>query len=206
MELVFIKNENTFTSSKIIAENGEIEHSSVQRLIRENKQVLSQFGKIGFEIRPLSSGQSEKIYLLNEQQATLIITLMRNTNPVKKFKFDLVAEFYKMRKILSERQQLRSKSKAVRNSFTDTLKEHGYCKPGHFIQTTKQMKNALDIICKKDEMNNIELKAITAAELLSEINIEKANASGFQKVNPICVNCSNLIAQAIDNKNQIVRR
>lgn len=63
MELVFIKNENTFTSSKIIAENGEIEHSSVQRLIRENKQVLSQFGKIGFEIRPLSSGQSEKIYL-----------------------------------------------------------------------------------------------------------------------------------------------
>ncbi|EHZ84787.1 phage protein [Streptococcus pneumoniae 8190-05] len=35
-----------------------------------------------------------KIYRLNEQQATLLITYLRNTEPVRKFKMNLVKAFF----------------------------------------------------------------------------------------------------------------
>jgi len=41
--------------------------------------------------------------ILNEQQATLLITYLRNTEPVKEFKKNLVKAFFEMRDELSKR-------------------------------------------------------------------------------------------------------
>ena len=43
----------------------------------------------------------EKTYYLNEPQATLLMTFMKNTNIVKQFKINLVKEFYRMKNYLN---------------------------------------------------------------------------------------------------------
>ena len=54
--------EIPFTTSEVIAENGNVKHDTVQRLIRKYETDIEEFGKLGFQIRPSESGQSEKIY------------------------------------------------------------------------------------------------------------------------------------------------
>lgn len=75
-ELVFLEPNYLkgipFTTSELIAIRGEVEHDTVKRLIRKYESDLEEFGKVGFDMRALESGQSEKIYKLNEEQATLI--------------------------------------------------------------------------------------------------------------------------------------
>jgi len=50
-----------------------------------------------------SGVQNTKIYKLNEEQATFLITLMRNTPKVVLFKKNLVKQFYNMRQQLQRR-------------------------------------------------------------------------------------------------------
>lgn len=99
--------------------------------------------------------------------------------------------------ILLEKKQktLREETKKTRNQFTDMLKEHGYNKPGHYIQTTIQMKNTLGITAKKDNMNELELKKIRAAEAMADLLID--DESGYHEVNPVCVNSCQIV---IENK------
>lgn len=44
------------------------------------------------------------MYYLNEEQATFVVTLLRNSKVVVKFKKELVRQFYTMRKFLIEKQ------------------------------------------------------------------------------------------------------
>lgn len=46
--------------------------------------------------------QNIKVYRLNEQQATFVISLMRNTKPVVEFKKELVKQFYEMKQIIEK--------------------------------------------------------------------------------------------------------
>lgn len=91
------------------------------------------------------------------------------------------------------RGSIRNESKKVRNHFTEMLQDHGYNKPGHYIQTTVQMKAALGIMAKKDEMTERELKKIRAAEALADLLIDEEN--GYHEVNPVCVNSCIAITQ-----------
>lgn len=95
--LVKLIEDEPFTDSVVIAAGTKSHHESIQRRIRDYKQELSTFGKVGFEIRPMDSGQEMKVYLLNEQQATFLITLLKNTKIVVAFKLELVRQFYEMR-------------------------------------------------------------------------------------------------------------
>lgn len=91
------------------------------------------------------------------------------------------------------RGSIRNESKKVRNHFTEMLQDHGYTKPGHYIQTTVQMKAALGIMAKKDEMTERELKKIRASEALADLLIDEEN--GYHEVNPVCVNSCIAITQ-----------
>lgn len=122
--------EEPFTTSDIIAEHSGNKHETVQRLIRKYENDFQDFGKVGFEIRPLpdsKTGQSIKVYHLNEEQATLLLTYLKNTPKVRAFKKELVRQFYEMRRLLQERQtaqwqQARAEGKAVRRLETDAVK------------------------------------------------------------------------------------
>lgn len=131
-DLVFLEpnrlDAEPFTTSDVIAQYGMVKRETVSRLIQKHENSLAAFGKVGFKIRASegsATGQSEKIYTLNEPQATLLITFMKNTAPVVRFKTELVREFYRMRQELAERQLHRALGKPIRRTLTDAIRDSG---------------------------------------------------------------------------------
>lgn len=104
-------NNAPVTTSLVIAEGTTIQHKNVLQLIRKNINDLQELGPIAFETRKGSAlpqggfARSTEIAILNEQQATLVFTYMRNTEPVKKFKLALVKAFFEMAKKLREQSK-----------------------------------------------------------------------------------------------------
>ncbi len=109
--LVLVVGGELLASSLVIARGMRQQHASVIKLVRKHTETLSRFGPLGFEIRkgrPLPQGgfaKATEYAMLNEQQAALLISLMRNTDDVVEFKAGLIAEFYRMRDALSQRTQ-----------------------------------------------------------------------------------------------------
>lgn len=108
-----------YTTNEIIAECAEIERISVRKLIENHKEDLEVFGILSFEMTKINDGRGRprKIYHLNEQQATLLITYLDNTKLVREFKKNLVSAFFEMRdeltKIRIERASERPKRLAL---------------------------------------------------------------------------------------------
>lgn len=97
--IVLIENGEAVTSSAAIAVGVGNPHKSVIQLIRQNQQDLEEFGRVPFQMRPFETAggtQNREIALLNEQQATLLMTYMRNNQVVREFKKRLVREFYQL--------------------------------------------------------------------------------------------------------------
>ena len=134
-----------YTTSEIIAECAEVKHDTVQSLIRNHQEDFESYGIIGFEIRKLDGrGRPMKIYRLNEQQATLLITYLKNTEPVRQFKMNLVKAFFEMREELSKFRMQRALEKPKRKTLHDSI-ENWEKAPKHAHST----------------MNNLLLKAVT---------------------------------------------
>lgn len=129
-ELVFLEpnkiDNEPFTTSDIIAECAELNYRSVQRRIEKHESALEEFGRVRFEITPFETKgglQNKKIYYLNEQQATLLVTFLKNTPAVVEFKIELVRQFYAMREELFKRRTYRLELKPIRREMTDVIKE-----------------------------------------------------------------------------------
>lgn len=125
-ELVFLQSlkDEPYTTPEVIAEHTGIEYRSISDLIRRNKSELEYFGILRFEIVKINGrGRPKKVYHLNEQQATTLITFLDNTPQVKAFKVALVSEFFKMRDELTKRKINRIEEKPLRKTLTDAVKE-----------------------------------------------------------------------------------
>ena len=131
IQLVFLrtlkKKQEIFTTDEIIAKYSENDPDSVKRLIRDNQSDLEEFGVLGFEIRkpPKGSkgGRPKKTYQLNEEQATLLVTYLDNTKPVREFKKALVRQFFAMKEELIKRNTLYELEKRLRDQLTGTIDE-----------------------------------------------------------------------------------
>ena len=146
MELVYMDGKKEpYTTSEIIAECAEVQHHTITRLIRENKDDFEALGILGFKIHKLDKrGQPKKIYILNEKQATLLLTYLRNTEPVREFKKNLVKAFFEMREELSKFRMQRALEKPKRKTLHDSIETWEQA-PKHAHST----------------MNNLLLKAVT---------------------------------------------
>lgn len=146
MELVYMDGKKEpYTTSEIIAECAEVQHHTITRLIRENKADFEELGILGFKIHKLDTrGQPKKSYILNEQQATLLITYLKNTETVRQFKLNLVKAFFEMREELSEIRLQRALEKPKRKTLHDSIETWPNA-PKHAHST----------------MNNLLLKAVT---------------------------------------------
>lgn len=130
-ELVFIQKDDIFTNTMIIAQYSGNEHESVVAMLKKYLADFEESGKI--EFTDLKSGNPKggrptRIYILNEEQAMLLVTYLDNTVEVRRFKKNLVRQFISMRRLLLERQtadwqQARIESKSVRLQETDAIKE-----------------------------------------------------------------------------------
>ena len=145
MELVYMDGKKEpYTTSAIIAECAGIKHHAIQEHIRKQIGRLEQFGKVSFKMRPLQSGQQAKDYILNEQQATLLITFLKNTEQVANFKTNLVKAFFEMREELSKFRMQRALEKPKRKTLHDSIE--------NWEQAPKYAHST---------MNNLLLKAVT---------------------------------------------
>ena len=101
MQALVMKSGNgcPVTTSLAIAEGVGNAHKTVIQLIRQNTVDLEDFGNLAFEMRnsEVGAGRPTEYALLNEQQATLLLTYMRNNETVKQFKKRVVKAFFEMR-------------------------------------------------------------------------------------------------------------
>lgn len=87
------------TTSLIIAEGTDTKHQNVRELIEDNRTDFEEFGVLRFETGKPSAqgGRPQKWFILNEEQAALLMTFMRNTAIVREFKKRLVRAFFDLR-------------------------------------------------------------------------------------------------------------
>ena len=126
-ELVYLapNTQEPFTTSEVIAECAGVKRHAIQALIQQHEKDFREFGKVAFEMRPLEgsrTGQMVKVYHLNEQQATLLMTYLRNTDVVRAFKKELVRQFFAMRKELLNIKTVKVERKSIRLGMTDAIK------------------------------------------------------------------------------------
>lgn len=116
-----------FTTSDVIAEFAGVKHHAIQQLVSKHEADFKEFGVIAFEMRKprvgSKGGRPETIYRLNEEQATLLMTYLKNTERVRAFKKELVRQFYAMRKELVSRQINRAKMLPARREMTDAIRD-----------------------------------------------------------------------------------
>ena len=139
MNLVYMDGKKEpYTTHEIVAEHAEIEINSVRKLIDKHKEDLEAFGVLSFEIHKPKKGslggRPRKIYRLNEQQATLLVTYLGNTRPVRNFKANLVKAFFEMRDELTQFKLQRALEKPKRKILHDSI-ETWEAKPKHAHST-----------------------------------------------------------------------
>lgn len=172
-ELVKTKGDEIFTTSKIIAEGTNNKHHSITAIIQKYESEFT--GKVRFKIEPLPSGQKEKVYVLNEEQATFLMTLLRNSKIVVKFKAELVRQFFAMKEYIREHHsqlyiETRNENKENRLKETDVIKllveyakEQGSTHSDKLYMTyTKLAKSVID--GKRDDLSITELNTLTLVE------------------------------------------
>lgn len=125
--LVFLtpNTREPFTTSDVIAEFAGIQHHTVTRLIQQHEADFKEFGSLRFEIEVRKrkvGATTAKHYQLNEEQATLLMTYLKNTAQVRAFKKELVRQFYAMRTELYKVQMAKASRRPVRVSMTDAIK------------------------------------------------------------------------------------
>ncbi|EAC1315330.1 phage regulatory protein [Campylobacter coli] len=125
--LVYSLNGGLVTDQNKISTISKVDINSIQRLIRNYKQDLECFGKLGFELQKIAK-TNKKIYFLNEQQATLLLTYMKNSESVRNAKKVLVFAFYKMKEKLKnleqEQEKARFKTLSDENLRLNSLNHH----------------------------------------------------------------------------------
>lgn len=175
-ELVELRENDVFTNSKVIAEGTNNQHESVVAIIRKYESDIVDFGKIDFsDLKSGKRGQPERVYYLNEEQETFIITLLRNSKVIVKFKKELVRQFYAMRRFLIEKQSklwndTRFANKENRLKETDVIKLlQGYAKEQGSKNSDKlymvYTKLAKSIVGgKRDSVSVSELNNLTLVE------------------------------------------
>ena len=121
------------TTHIVIAEYAGLNKISVRKLIDNNITDLEQLGIVSFEMtkpkKGSQGGRPTKIYLLNRNQAMLVISWLDNTEPVKAFKLALVKRFDELEKIIQNWIKERAAEKATTRSLTDAVKSWVHTNP-----------------------------------------------------------------------------
>ncbi|EAI2751017.1 phage regulatory protein [Campylobacter coli] len=171
-DLVYSLNGGLVTDQNKISTISKVDINSIQRLIRNYKQDLECFGELGFELQKIAK-TNKKIYYLNEQQATLLLTYMKNSESVRNAKKVLVFAFYqmkeKLRSLEQEQEKARFKTLSDENLRLNSLNHHqkiGY--KSQLAQQKEKYENKIKAL-KYDLENKNELsfkRKLSQKELL----------------------------------------
>ena len=159
--LVVIHDNIPLVSTLDMAEALAVENRSLVKMLQKQVVRFETRGVLAFQmLKPTSKfgGRPEVFAMLNEEQATFLVLLMKNSDPVIDLKDRLSKEFFRMRRIIAtitdNRRdplwlQARSEGKVDRKEFTDTVKEFeayarndGSSSPEKYYMLLTKMTNA----------------------------------------------------------------
>lgn len=185
-----------YTTSEIIAAGTGINHRRVRDAIRKYQSDLEAFGVLGaYQTKTPNNqegGRNATGYILNEQQATFLLTLLKNTPVVVAFKKELVRQFYTMRSLLLERaspvwQDARSLGKEIRRQETEAIKHlvdyaasQGSRNAGMYYVNLSRLADATVGIVERDKAQVVQLTAL----LLVEQTIAREIMAGIEAGEP----------------------
>ena len=183
MNLVYLDGKKEpYTTNEIIAECAEIDRISVRKLIENHKEDLEAFGILSFEMTKINDGRGRprKIYHLNEQQATLLITYLDNTKPVREFKVALVKAFFEMRDEVSKFREQRALEKPTHKTLNEAISKwdnapkppHGYSIVSNLLLKLSTGKNKQQLTA--DRGGKTGLDCLTSVELAKYQAYERA--------------------------------
>jgi phage regulator Rha-like protein len=199
-DLVVIEDKEPVTTTMLIAKGVGNKHENVMELLVKHSlktKILS-----GFETRKVSSGgRPMTVGILNEKQATFLITLMRNSEKVLEFKEKLVDEFFDMRDRLQkvalnhqnqEWQQGRKNSIGVRNNETDVIRSfveyatsQGSTSANRYYSNISSMENRSLWILEgkfknvREMLSGHQLSVIANADLIAARSLIKGMEEGM---------------------------
>lgn len=111
-DIVFIENNEIVVSHRDIAKFTNIQQKNIVEMITKYEYEIKEFGRLAFKTEgdyEIKLKQKEnpnyrpnKIYYLNEHQATFLMTLLKNNEIVVNFKKNLIKQFIKMKSIIED--------------------------------------------------------------------------------------------------------
>lgn len=216
-----IKNNELFIGTWKLCHEFEIEHKSLKRLIDDFRKDFEELGDspISYTVSSKSLEQYSRFkndenttkkrgrppieYLLTEPQATYLITLVRNSEKVRRFKLHLTKEFFRQRKILmsvalekknKEWIEMRESGKLERRFETDTIQKfveyatlQGSKNSKKYYMVISKMENhtlfALDFLEQKFEnlRENLSVRGLDLLRTADQI-VAKALREGMEQL------------------------
>ncbi|MCK4004405.1 Rha family transcriptional regulator [Streptococcus suis] len=178
MNIVYMDGrKEPYTTSEIIAECTGVQHHTVTRLLRNHKERFEAFGFYGFEIHKLDGkGRPKKVYHLNEQQATLLVTYLDNTPQVVKFKTNLVKAFFELRQEVAEFRYQRALEKPKRKTLHDSIDtweqapKHAHPTVNNLLLKGASGMNKRQLMAHRGGFNGID--SLTSQELIRHQALE----------------------------------
>ena len=188
--LVEIKGSEPITSTLVIAKGMKVDHRAMMVLVDKYEEVLKDFGVVTFEmLKPKSKkgGRPTRIAWINEGQTVFLISLMRNSKVVVRFKKELTKEFFRQRRLIAQLLtqrtnaawiEQREQGKLSRREETDTIKEFiEYCKiqgsksaEKYYMNISRMENRALFILEQRfpnirDVLSGQQLQIIASADI-----------------------------------------
>ncbi len=203
MEIETYKNEPRI-SSWLLKDGFQVEHRAIVRLIKKYKNEFEEFGDMASELQFVSKtgGRPVEAFILNEEQALYLGTLLKNSAHVRTYKRKLVHEFSRMKNLLlqnkvnkqnTEYMERRKDSKRIRRIETDVIKEfveyatkQGSKNAGMYYANLTTMENkSLFLITQKypnlrEIMDVQQLSVIGTADQIVEKNLKEGMEKGLQ--------------------------
>ena len=202
--LVILENNTPITTSKIISNGVNVKHKNVIELIgRHQERIKNLRGVLPFQTekpkKGNKGGRPENYYLLDELQATFLITLMKNSEIVLDFKEALVKQFIAQRKWILEQKtqkanqqyiETRNQSKIGRRQETDIIKEfieyakrQGSQSSEKYYMIISKMENSAFFILKEKFKNVREVLSITQLSkiIVADMIVKTAIIEGMEK-------------------------
>lgn len=170
-----IKND-VFTDSLVIAKGTNNQHHAIRELIKKYRKDIEDFGTLLILNEESTVGRPTECFQLNEEQATFLITLLRNSKTVVAFKKELVKQFYAMRQLIMERNtqtwvEQRETGKLTREAETDVIqqlveyaKEQGSTHADKLYITYSRLANKMAGISGRDNATFQQLNELSFIE------------------------------------------
>lgn len=220
--LVILKGNDVFTDSWVIAEGTGNSHRAIKSIVNKYSDDFKEFGKLSYHSKWFENEKQKKVFsdnlkgasrektkieviLLNEPQATLLITYLRNTEQVRRFKKNLVFEFYRMRDFIREKQtpawqESRRTGITTRKKETDAIKRlceyataQGSKHPERLYTAYTKLANKAAGITNRTTATGLQISILTVAESIIAQTID-AGIEGNKPYKEIYQDCKKKLA------------